>query len=77
MFIKRFAQLRNLIITRRYMIVVRQQDKQYMLISQMQLFHMPDIVAYSLILNQVLIEPRCEKTGFLHMRKQRRISAAQ
>ena len=27
--------------------------------------------------NTALYEPRCEKTGFLHMRKQRRRSAAQ
>ena len=27
--------------------------------------------------SQVLLEPRCEKTGCLHMRKQRRRSAAQ
>ena len=26
--------------------------------------------------NQVLNEPQCEKTGFLHMRKQRRRSAS-
>ena len=30
-----------------------------------------------LLIQERLYEPRCEKTGFLHMRKQRRTSAAQ
>ena len=29
------------------------------------------------LMDRILFEPRCEKTGFLHMRNQRRRSAAQ
>ena len=29
------------------------------------------------VLKAIIIEPRCEKTGFLHMQKQKRRSAAQ
>ena len=43
-----------------------------------QPIHLSYLIATVKIMGIIrIIEPRCEKTGFLHMRKQRRRSAAQ